>query len=87
MGSEGHGGGLETAEGMEAVSKDLVAQAERILKEASAPAYKRIYVYEGCSEEACGTMPRVIVQWVGSVPVCYSLGELQAKFPTESGKP
>jgi hypothetical protein len=60
--------------------RQLITQAEKILKAGTAPAYRRVYVYEGCSEEACGPMPRVIVQWVDSVAVCYSLGELQERF-------
>lgn len=60
--------------------KNIVKEAEKILKNNNAPPYNRVFVYKGCTEEMCGEMPRVIVQWKDSVAVCYSLRELKKKY-------
>jgi len=70
---------VDPAERLEAVTPRLEERARELL-DAAGVAYERVYVYEGCTEEACGPMPRVIVRRSGSVPVCYSLQELQEEL-------
>jgi hypothetical protein len=60
-------------------NEELVKEAKLMLDMVGIK-YSRVYVYEGCTREMCGPMPRVIVCTEGDVPVCYSLKELAEKY-------
>lgn len=58
-------------------NQQLENEVKKLLEEADIN-YIRVYVYEGCTEENCGPMPRVIVkESSSSTPICYNIPELK----------